>query len=229
MKKRLIIMLAIIAIFTIVLGCISKPEPPPAVPTAAPTPEPPPTPKPTPPPPPPPQIIEHKTSDFGGEVPEWLSMDALDLEQQEAYVNHYVFIEDHPGGKDLMGLKAWAKNFSAKDAVASMVSNRVKSKFVGALAGDIDMVETYMEQVVKSVAEAEFSGLRVNEDFWVKKRYYNSDGEVESEEYRYLFLITVPRKAINDAIKRAFDETTPETEEERSAIDRVKDSWGDDL
>lgn len=225
MKKRIFILLAIIAVFAITLGCVSKPEPAAATPKPAEQV----TPKPTPPPPPPPQIIEHKTSDFGGEIPDWLTKTALEMEEEEQFVDHYVFIEDHPGGQDLMGLKTWAKNFSAKEAVAAMVSNRVKSKFVGALAGDIDMVETYMEQVVKSVSEAEFSGLRVNEEFWVKKRYFDQDGNVEKEEYRYLFLITVPRKAINDAIKRAFDESAPETEEERSAIDRVKESWGDDL
>lgn len=223
--KRIITLLSVLAIFMLALGCVSQPPvaaeptPPPPEPTAAPTP----------PPPPPPQIIEHKTSDFGGSVPEWVNMTAIELEEMEEYTDYYVFIEDNPGGKDLQGLKMWAKKFSAADSVAGMVSNRVQSKFVGAAAGDKDMLETYMEQVVKSVSEAEFSGLRTNDEFWVKKRYFDQDGNVEKEEYRYLFLITVPRKAIGDAVKRALDETVPETEEERTAMDRVKDSWGEGL
>jgi hypothetical protein len=179
-------------------------------------------------PPPPPQIIEHKTSDFGGSIPDWVTMTALELEQAEQFKDHYVFIEDHPGGKDLQGLKLWAKNFSAASSIASMVSNRVKSKFVGAAAGDADMLETYMEQVVKSVSEAEFSGLRTNDDFWVRKRYFNQDGTIEKEEYRYLFLLTVPRKSINDAIAMAMDGVKPDSAEEVTAMDRVKESWDDD-
>jgi len=225
--KRILVLLAVLAVFALVVACVSAPKPEPE-PGPQPTPVPV-TAKPTPPPPPPPQIIEHKTSDFGGQVPEWLDKTVLELEQEPQFKDYYVFIEDQPGGKDLQGLKAWARNFSAASAVAGMVSNRVKSKFVGALAGDTNMVETYMEQVVKSVAAAEFSGLRVVEEFWVKKRYFTQTGDVDKEEYRYLFLMTVPRKAINDAIQKAFDGTKPTTEEEKSAVNRVKDNWGDSL
>lgn len=222
--RRILFVLTVLVVVLGLVACVSGPEP-----AATQPPKPKDTPAPTAPPPPPPQIIEHKTSDFGGSVPEWVTKTALELEQDDEFSDYYVFIEDHPGGKDLQGLKIWAKNFSAASSIAAMVSNRVKSKFVGAAAGDANMLETYMEQVVKTVSEAEFSGMRINDEFWVKKRYFLDDGSVEKEEYRYLFLITVPRKAINDAIKRAFDEAVPETAEERSAMDRVKDAWGDDL
>jgi hypothetical protein len=189
-----------------------------------------PTPKATPEPPPPtPRILEHKTSDFGGNVPDWVSKTQLEMEKTEEYKGFYVLIEDHPGGKDLEGLKLWAKGFSAKSAFADMISVRVNSKFVGAAAGDKDMLETYMEQVVKSVSKAEFSGFRVNDEFWILKQYFNTDGSVQKEEYRYLFLITVPRKAVDDAIKRAFDGTKTETPEEKTAVDRVKEAFGTGL
>lgn len=221
--KRIIVLLAVLAVFALSLACPSGPKPEPVKPTPVPV-----TPKPTPPPPPPPQIIEHKTSDFGGAVPEWVTKTALELEAEDQFKDYYVFIEDMPGGQSLQGLKTMARDFNAKDAVASMVSTRVKSKFVGALAGDENAVETYMEKVVKSVSQAEFSGMRVVEDFWVKKRYFNQQGEVEKEEYRYLFLITVPRKAISDAIQRSLDGTKPESKEEKTAIDRVKEAWNAD-
>ena len=225
--KKILLLLAVVALFGFVLACASKPAAPPE-PMVEPTPKPV-TPKPTPPPPPPPQIIEHKTSDFGGAVPEWVTKSLLELEKDPRFESYYVFIVDQPGGQDLIGLQTWAREFSAQDTIAGMIYTRVKSKFVGALAGDVDMVETYMEQVVKNVSEAEYSGLRVDDEFWIKKRYFDQDGNVEKEEYRYLFLMTVPRKAINDAIARAMDTTPPETKEEKAAVDRVKDAWGDGL
>jgi len=222
--KRILVLLAVLAVFAFVLACVSQPRVEPVKATPVPA-----TPVPTPPPPPPPQIIEHKTSDFGGQVPDWLTKTVLEMEKESEFKDYYVFIIDEPGGKSLQGLKTYAENFDRDGAVAQMVSTRVKSKFVGALAGDIDMVESYMEKVVKSVAEAEFSGMRTVEDFWVKKRYFTNTGDVEKEEFRYLMLVTVPRKAINDAINRALDGNKPETKEEKSAVDRVKEAWGDGM
>jgi len=222
MKRILVLLAVLLAVFVLIMACVSQPKPEEPKITPAPTPVP------TPPPPPPPQIIEHKTSDFGGAVPDWVSKTVLDLEAEPTFKDQYVFIEDH-AGKDLQGVKTWAKSFNAQDAIAAMVATRVKSKFVGALAGDANMVETYMEKVVKTVSQAEFSGMRVVEDFWVKKRYFTNTGEVEKEEYRYLFLITVPRQSINDAINRALDGNKPETKEEITAVDRVKEAWGEGI
>jgi len=222
--KRILAILSVLLIVGLMVGCISGPKEKPVA-TAKPAA----TPAPTPPPPPPPQIIEHKNTDFGGNVPEWVTKTAMDLEAEKTYADYYVFVEDQ-SGKDLQGVQLWANKFVINDAIAGMVSNRVKSKFVGAAAGDADQLETYMEQVVKSVSEADFSGVRVIDKFWVKKRYFKQDGEVDYEEYRYLFLVTVPKKAINDAIKRAFEDTPkPETKEEKSAADRVSEAWGEGL
>ncbi|MBN2738480.1 MAG: hypothetical protein JXR70_15980 [Spirochaetales bacterium] len=221
--KKLIILFLALALFGAMVACVSEPPPAPVV-----TEKPEPTPEPTLPPPPPPQIIEHKTSDFGGNVPNWVDKTALQLEKDPEFNGYYVFIIDQ-SGKDLNGVKIWATNFVAQDQISRMISNRVQSKFVGAAAGDSDMLETYMESVVKSVSQAEFSGVRINDEFWIKKRYFDQEGNVDYEEYRYLFLITVPKKDINDAIERAFDGTKPKTEEEKSAMDRVKDAFGEGL
>jgi hypothetical protein len=191
-----------------------------------PTPEPEPTVKPTPPPPPPPQIIEHRNTDFGGGIPDWVEMTAIDLEKLPEFEKYYVLIEDHTG-KSREGVEMWAKKFSAMGALAALVQNKVRDKFVGAAAGDKDFIETYMEEVVKSVSEGEFAGFREQDKFWVRKRYFDQDGNIDHEEFRYLFLLTVPKKEIADAVKRAFDGTSPDTEEEVSAKERVLDAWGD--
>ena len=109
--------------------------------------------------------------------------------------------------------------------IARMVATRVESKFAGAAVGDKDMLETYMEQVVKSLSVAEFSRVVIEDEFWIKKQSKKS-GEVE---YRYLFLVTVPKSEIEAAIERVFGDAEskvkPKTEEETAARDRVKEAF----
>jgi hypothetical protein len=173
------------------------------------------------------QIIDHKTRDFGGTPPDWVTKSSSELEQTPKYKEFYVFVDDQIG-KDLEGLKLWARGFSISSQIARIVSNRVEDKFVGAAAGDRNSLETYMEEVVKSTAAAQYSGARIEEDFWVKRRKVSD----KSEDYRYLFLVTVPRKQIDDAIGRALkdaDQKAKPTPDKETAIKRVKDSFNQGL
>jgi hypothetical protein len=169
-------------------------------------------------------IVDHKTKDFGGSVPRWVEKTPLQLQKEDMYKDYYVFIEDQIG-KDLDGIKIWAQNFSINANIARMVTTRVQARFAGAAVGDKDMVETYFENVVKSMSEASFSRVVVEDEFWIKKQSKKS-GEVE---YRYLFLATVPRDEIDRAIQRAFADaeadSKPKTEEEKVARERVKEAF----
>jgi len=168
-------------------------------------------------------IVDHKTKDFGGQVPDWVTKSASELEAMPKYKDSYVFVDDQIG-KDLEGLKLWARGFSIGSQIARIVSTRVEDKFTGAAAGDRNALETYMEQVVKSVAAAQYSGARVEEDFWIKRQRVSD----KSEDYRYLFLVTVPRKQIDDAIARALkdaDQAAKPTPDKQTAINRVKESF----
>lgn len=180
--------------------------------------------------PPPPKVeewtvVDHKTKDFGGNVPRWVTKTALQLQREDEYKDYYVFIEDQ-FGKDLDGIKLWATGFSINSAISRMVATRVQNKFAGAAIGDKDMLETYMEQVVKTSSEASFSNVAINDEFWIK-RQNKTNGEIE---FRYLFLVTVPKGQIEAAIERAFGDANkvePKTEEEDKARDRVKEAFSE--
>ena len=167
-------------------------------------------------------IVDHKTKDFGGNVPRWVTKTPMQLQTEDMYKDYFIFIEDQLG-KDLDGIKIWATNFSINSNITRMVANRVESRFAGAAVGDKDMVETYMENVVKSVSAATFSRVVIEDEFWIKKQSKKS-GEVE---FRYLFLVTVPRAEIDEAIRRIFSDADnankPKTEEEKVARERVRE------
>jgi hypothetical protein len=169
-------------------------------------------------------IVDHRTKDLGGNVPRWVTKTPLELQKEDMYKDYYVFIEDQMG-KDLDGIKIWATNFSVNANIARMVANRVENRFAGAAVGDKDMVETYMENVVKAVSAASFARVVIEDEFWIK-RQNKTNGEIE---YRYLFLVTVPRSEIDAAINRSFQEASeqskPKTEEEKVARERVQEIY----
>ena len=212
MKKIVHLALAVAVLAIIVAGCASEPEPTETVSVTA---------------PPEYQIIDHKTRDFGGSVPDWVTKSASELEAMPKYQDFYVFVDDQVG-QDLEGLKLWARGFSISSEIARLVSTRVEDKFVGAAAGDRNELETYLEEVVKSVSEAQYSGARVEQDFWVKRRKLSDN----TEDYRYLFLVTVPRQQIDDAIQRALNEAEEArnpSPNKQTAIDRVKSAFDEGL
>jgi len=182
----------------------------------------------------PPKVIEHKLTALGGDIPEWIFQYANgeDLEKERDYKDNYVFVFEQTG-KDLEGVKAWTRSFSAATEVARMVSTRVMNKFAGAQVGDKDMVETYMEEVAKILAVAEYSGARKKDDFWIYRQFYDDNGNPTKKEYTYYMLYTVPEEQIDAAIQRSLDAQTnkekAKTEEEQVARDRVKELFSDGL
>ncbi len=182
----------------------------------------------------PPKVIEHKLTALGGDVPEWVFQYASgeDLEEKKDYNDLYVFIFEQTG-KDLEGVKAWTRSFSAATEVARMVSTRVMNKFAGAQVGDKDMVETYMEEVVKILAVAEYAGARKKDDFWIHRQFYDDNGNPMKKEYTYYMLYTVPQEQIDAAIQRSLDaqnnKAKAKTEEEQTARDRVRELFSENL
>lgn len=182
----------------------------------------------------PPKVIEHKLTALGGDVPEWVFeyANGEDLEDKREYRDEYVFVFEQTG-KDLEGVKAWTRSFSAATEVARMVSTRVMNKFAGAQVGDKDMVETYMEEVAKVLAVAEYSGARKEDDFWIYRQFYDDNGRPTEKIYTYYLLYTVPEEQIDDAIQRNLNaqnnKDKAKTEEEQVARDRVKELFSDGL
>jgi hypothetical protein len=158
------------------------------------------------------------------ETPDWIFLESAEVEKSSEYKGQYVF-KGVTTGKDINGLQLWVKNFVVSSDLARFVSVRVQDKFVGAAAGDIDKLETYMEDVVKSVSEAQYSGARIVKQYWWQIRRSKADGGIE-DVYEYYVLYTVDKAQIDAAIKRALDENDqkvkPKSEDEQTARDRVK-------
>ena len=159
------------------------------------------------------------------ETPDWVFMEPDEI---AAKVKDYYVFKFMRSGKDLDGLRLWTRGFVASSEIARLVSVKVKDKFVGAAAGDKDKLETYMEEVVKSISKDQFSGARKKASYWWLIRKVNADGTVE-ERYEYFMLYYVPKDQIDKAIERALAEADkkvkPKSEDEITARERVKKAF----
>lgn len=167
-------------------------------------------------------VITYQDKDLGVPIPAWVRTSELDLQNSPDYKDFYVFkfMEE---GQDLRGTQLAAEKLQAAPAVASQINQRVQAKFVGAEVGDRNLMETYMENVVKSLSDAQIAGLRT-QNFWTKVRVTSPDGQVK-DVYRVRTLATIPRQTLDTLIKRALDGTErerPLTEGQRAARARVR-------
>ncbi|MCF7929090.1 MAG: hypothetical protein K9L68_09580 [Spirochaetales bacterium] len=167
-------------------------------------------------------VVDHKNATFGGDVPFWVTEEPGALEEDPMFEDYYVFMFEETG-QSLNGVKTWANNFQAMSEISRLIETRVQEKFAGAEVGDRDMVEGYFERVVKSLSDAEVSGYRKHGDYWVLVNVLDEDGNVIESEYRYRVLYKMPRERLDQLVQAAIDETEPETEEEVTAKERVKE------
>jgi len=172
------------------------------------------------------KIIEYKNSALGGEIPDWVTEDVGRLERD--FEGEYIFRFEQTG-EDLNGVKAIADNMNAPAEVARMVSTRVEQVFAGAQVGDENFVETYFENVVKTVSQAQLNGLRKYGDFWVLKEYYDNRGRPTDREYEYYTLYRIAETQVNDLINRAIDGLDAQTDEEKTARERVREILRDGI
>lgn len=169
-----------------------------------------------------PEIIDHKNLKWGNPPPEWVTKDVTDIEAMDRYKDMRIFKIENEKLKDLEGGLMWAKNFSAMSDVSREIQTRVRDASAAAAAGNKDALEGYMEQVVTSISEATINGLKKEGEYWVQRRHFTADGDVEGDFYTVSILYSIPRKVIEQLIQNAIDGIEkPKTEEAVKARDLV--------
>lgn len=179
------------------------------------------------------QVLDHKTKAVGQDVPEWvtryISEGLIGVEGMSQYQNKYVFIGED-SGTNLNALRQWSTGFTVAQDLSRMVSSRVQSRFAGAVAGSPDdAYGRYFENVVKNSSDATYHGARKETDFWLLKRYFQSDGKtVDREVYDFYVLVSIDKEILErqiDDILNGIEPDRPPTREQSSAIERVKEAF----
>ncbi len=180
----------------------------------------------------PPKVLEHKGTVWGTAAPNWV-MSALkgykEVEKLPDYQGKFVIIVEEQG-QDLAGTELAASRLNAQTRIAALISTRVKDAFAGAQVGDKDKIESYMERVVKSVAEATFSGFFQEDGWWVYVQTFTTEGKPDKREYRVIQLWTIGKDALQKQLNNmlnAAEAEEPKTEAKQRAMDAVQQSFYD--
>ena len=163
------------------------------------------------------QVLDHKGALTGGDIPLWVNQDVGDIETDAKYKDMYVFRGEATGGSE-QSAKLIASRLDADTQIARMISLRVQNMFSGAQVGDDKTIETYMENVVKSLADAKISGWREAGSWWVQYEYTAT----KKQEYRYYLLYTIPKDTVKKLIDDAVAGQPADTKDKITARDRVK-------
>ena len=179
-----------------------------------------------------PALLDHKNLKFGREIPDWVILDQAEIERSGAYPNSYVFKFESPRSQNLQAADIWTRNFTAPSQIAASITNRVRAKFSGATAGDLNQIDNYLEQVVETLSEVEISGYTAEADYWVQNRYYDTDGEPIEDAYTVIVLYTMQKNILDGLIQQALDGATQVaelTDTQETVRQRVVDSFADGL
>jgi hypothetical protein len=169
-------------------------------------------------------VVDHQNLQLGGDIPTWVTKSTGELENQREFEESYVF-KLEAFGKDLTGAKTQANLFDVNSEVARIIETRVQQKFAGAQVGDNNLVETYFENTVKILTDARIQGLRKYGDFWIF-RVNKDSGE---EQYAYYSLYTIDQDRVDELIQQAIDGQEADTEEEKTAQERVREIFAEGL
>jgi len=212
------IILAALAALLVLSACATKPEPLPPVPTVGKF-----------------EILQHKGTTLGVmSPPAWVEAainGSRAVEKLPDYKNDVVIVVDVTGGS-LDGVMNDASRMNADTEVSRYLSLRVKDTFSGAQVGDKDKIETYMERCVKSVSQAQFTGIRKATDWWVQLRWYKPSNPkaFDHDEYRLLQLYIIDRALLQEQVRKILEGVAadePKTPEKQRAIDLVQQSFFD--
>ncbi|MGP1576754.1 MAG: hypothetical protein ACTTH7_04570 [Treponema sp.] len=169
-----------------------------------------------------PEMIDHKNLQWGNPPPEWVMKDRSEIEAMPQYKDVRIFKFEDVKVKDLEGGLLWAKNFTAMSEIAREIQTRVRDAAAAAAVGNKEQLEGYMEQVVTSLSEATINGLKKESEYWMLRRYFKADGDIEGDFYTISILYSIPRNIIEELIQRAIDGVAkPKTDEEVKARNLV--------
>jgi hypothetical protein len=178
-------------------------------------------------------VLDHKAKAVGQGVPDWVTLyisnGLAGVEALPEFQDKYVFIGEDTG-TNLNALRQWSSGFTVAQEIARMVTTRVEAKFVGAAAGSPDAAYgRYFEDVVKTLGTASFSGARKENDYWLLKRYFRSDGRtVDREVYDFYVLVTIDKAILERQIDEVLNRTRDDpalTREQATAVDRVREAF----
>ncbi len=177
-------------------------------------------------------IVEHKESAAGLEIPEWVLLDPLIVEDLPEFKRDYVFIFSN-SGHNLNEMVTWMENFQADSQIAELIVERTMDKYNSSSIENKSSFQPFIEETTQILEVAEYVGTQKKEDFWLLEQLLDEKGKPSENVYRFYMLYVVPRDQVNSALRFAINimdkKYAPETEAEWEIRNRIIELYNDFL
>ena len=177
-------------------------------------------------------IVEHKESAAGLEMPEWVLLDPLMVENLPEFKRDYVFIFTN-SGHNLNEMDTWMENFKADSQIAELIVERTMDKYNSSSIENKSTYRPFIKEVSQILEVAEYVGTQKKEDFWLLEQLLDEKKKPADKIYKFNMLYVVPRDQVNSAITlalRIIDEKyKPEAEAEWTLRNRIMELYNDFL
>jgi hypothetical protein len=179
------------------------------------------------------EVLDHRDREEDREIPEWvnryISGGLRLIEELPQYQGKYLFV-GKASGSSLKALLQWSAGFTVEQDLARMISARIETRFASAAVSNPDEeYGRYFETLVKNSTDAVYSSARMEESYWIKKRYFDPEATPpEREAYDYYILVSTDREVLERQIRSILNRTTADpvpTRDQNSAVERIKASF----
>jgi hypothetical protein len=182
------------------------------------------------------QILESQNGPGGAAIPEWLSRyfsgGVREIESLGKYQDRYVFI-GKIGGYNFNAMRQWAAVFSVERDLPRLIAKRIEERMVSAASFyPDDEYGDFFASLVKEASDADYSGITIEEKFWVKVQIETKvlDENLQEristkEQYNYFILTSDDRFRMQNKIRGIIESvkpSTPPNRDQASAISRLK-------
>ncbi|MFZ2636581.1 MAG: hypothetical protein WAX33_09655 [Rectinemataceae bacterium] len=183
------------------------------------------------------QLLDHKGTALGYNPPKWFEAAYLgsyrDLEKMPEYKNLTIFIAKAEA-QNLPAAELLASRMDAQTQIAAYLSTRVQDAFKGANVADADSRNfgSYGERFVQSVGEADFTGFRMESDWWTHVQTFTPQNQPDKQIYRVLQVWSIEDEMLKkqfDIILKAAMGSEPKTVEQQRAVDLVQNTVSKDF
>jgi len=172
-------------------------------------------------------------------IPNWVNLhlkyETREIENMNIFMDKYIFIGENRGN-NIIALRQWVSAFTVKQDLPRLALPRIENRMIsGATLYPDDEYGAFFETFIKAVIDADYSGARIEDSFWVKRRIQTTaagtdpdENPVFEERYDFLILISVDKTVMQNQIRAAMDSIKVSryyTREQIAAINRIKQNF----
>ena len=171
------------------------------------------------------KIVDHKGLLAGVKVPTIIKdamTESAENVSRKYFPDSYVFIANQKG-RNLDGLIMWSKNFEVQAEVAKRIQSNINFAAQNSVSGDKDVIEQTMNITTELIAEQTFSGLQMQQDWWIKLQY-----DDEREEFQYVAIYSIKKALLDQFMEDAINQAAQQQQLDAQNIASLNE-FQDDL